>query len=64
MYNMGIFETEQSYHLRKRILLMIKCKKILKLSLKGFFFHQGNEHFPFVIQTKRSQLRLTLMIGH
>ena len=38
MYNMGIFETEQSYHLRKRILLMIKCKKILKLSLKGFFF--------------------------
>lgn len=43
---------------------MIKCKKILKLSLKGFFFHQGNEHFPFVIQTKRSQLRLTLMIGH
>lgn len=63
MYNMGIFETEQSYHLRKRILLMIKCKKILKLSLKGFF-HQGNEHFPFVIQTKRPQLRLTLMIGH
>lgn len=38
MYNMGIFETEQSYHLRKRILLMTKCKKILKLSLKGFFF--------------------------
>lgn len=38
MYNMGIFETEQSYHLRKRIILMIKCKKILKLSLKGFFF--------------------------
>ena len=38
MYNMAIFETEQSYHLRKRILLMIKCKKILKLSLKGFFF--------------------------
>lgn len=35
---MGIFETEQSYHLRKRILLMTKCKKILKLSLKGFFF--------------------------
>ena len=38
MYNMGIFETEQSYHLRKRILLMTKCKKILKLSLMGFFF--------------------------